>query len=119
MNRCLLLFLNLKVCTSFLLKPFSLRSIVINRAVYTSFMEKMSVEIVDDSLFSQMTHIGYTNYAHYVNIFISTFILLCLINKPIDNKMENIEQYILSKKITKNILVIVFIIFIKNIETAS
>jgi hypothetical protein len=119
MNRCLLLFLYFNVCTSFILKPFSLRSIVINRAVYTSFMEKMSVEIVDDSLFSQMTHIGYTNYAHYVNIFISTFILLCLINKPIDNKMENIEQYILSKNITKNLLVIVFIIFIKNIETAS
>ena len=76
-------------------------------------MEKMSVEIVDDSLFSQMTHIGYTNYAHYVNIFISTLILLCLINKPIDNKMENIEQYILSKNNKKYISYCIYHIYKK------
>ena len=108
----------ISICQGFLPKP-SLRTIIMNRGIYASLIEKISLELADDSTFSQLTQIGYTDYVHYANICISTCVIICLMNKPIDSKIETLQCYISSKKTTKYILIMIFIIFIKNIETAS
>lgn len=108
----------ISICQGFLPKP-SLRTIIMNRGIYASLIEKISLELADDSTFSQLTQIGYTDYVHYANICISTCVIICLMNKPIDSKIETLQCYISSKKTTKYILLMIFIIFIKNIETAS
>lgn len=105
----------ISICQGFLPKP-SLRTIIMNRGIYASLIEKISLELADDSM---LTHIGYMDYVHYANICISTCVIICLLNKPTDTKIENLQHYISSKKTTKYILIMIFIIFIKNIETAS
>jgi len=105
----------ISICQGFLPKP-SLRTIIMNRGIYASLIEKISLELADDSM---LTQIGYMDYVHYANICISTFVIICLLNKPTDTKIENLQHYISSKKTTKYILIMIFIIFIKNIETAS
>lgn len=96
-----------------------IKNIIINRALYTSLMEKLSIEALDDSVFTQLTQIHYVDYVHLTNLSLSALILICILNRPNDSKLIVFEEYIKSKTIMKQILIFVFMVFIKNIETAT
>ena len=93
------------------IKPFrslkSLKTIVFNRAFYSSFIEKITLDPMDE-----------TYLIHHPIYFASAFTLGVLL-KPNDSKLENVTKYQETRKISRNMLTIIFVLFVRNVESAT
>ena len=89
-----------------------------NKALYNSLFEKLSLEILDET--KLMTEIV-TFDGHTINPFYMISALYLGINKNstnTDNKLIKLYTYKRHKKNIKQLTFIIFLIFIKNIELA-
>ena len=85
----------------------SLKTIVFNRAFYSSFIEKISLDPLDE-----------TYLVHHPIYFASAFALGVLL-KPNDCKLENVTKYQETRRYSRNILTIIFVLFVRNVESAT
>ena len=124
------------ICTSLLqiqgfiqIKP-KLQSIIATRAAYNTFIEKLSTNIIDDTInqvtldhiFNLYYPISYMSH-EFTNLLLTFSILLPLLplfslylSRPNNEKIENTEIYRTTKKQTSSFILIILLLFTKNIE---
>lgn len=124
------------ICTSFIQSQgfiqikSKLQNIIATRAAYNTFIEKLSTNIIDDTI-NQVTidhvlnlynPISYMSH-EFINLLLTFSILLPLlplfslyISRPNDEKIEDIEIYRTTKKQTSSLILIILLLFTKNIE---
>lgn len=113
----IILYLSLLLIVNGFLPKEPLNNLLINKALYNSLFEKLSVEILDET--KLMTELV-TFDGHTINPFYMISALYLGINKNTtntDNKLIKLETYKRHKRNIKQLTFIVFLIFIKNIES--
>lgn len=98
---------------AFILKKPKLNTIVFNRALYSSFIEKFSFDSADETILT-----GFDGHTFHPIYFVTAFTLGCLF-KPDDTKLSKTESYQTNRKMSKNFLLFIFILFVRNVETAT
>ena len=94
-----------------------LKSILANRALYSTIIEKFSL---DESI---MTQIMSVNPHGDPTFYLTTMLYIGYILRPNQNKskiekLEQLEEYRKSKKMVNQLMLITFVIFIRNVEAA-
>lgn len=92
-----------------------LKSILANRALYSSIIEKFSL---DESI---MTQIMSVNPHGDPTFYLTTMMYIGYILRPNQNKskiekLEQLEEYRKSKKMINQLMLMIFVIFIRNVE---
>ena len=112
-----ILYISLLLIVNGFLPKEPLKNLLINKAIYNSLFEKLSVEILDET--KLMTELV-TFDGHTINPFYMISVLYLGINKNstnTDNKLIMLDEYKKHKRNIKQLTFIVFLIFIKNIES--
>lgn len=102
---------------AFTIKKPNLRTIVFNRALYSSFIEKFSFDSADETILTQIS-IGFDGHTFHPIYFVTAFTLGCLF-KPDDTKLSQTQTYQTNRKASKNFLLFIFMVFARNVETAT
>ena len=94
-----------------------LKSILANRALYSTIIEKFSL---DESI---MTQIMSVNPHGDPTFYLTTMLYIGYILRPNQDKskiekLEQLEEYRKSKKLVNQLMLITFVIFIRNVEAA-
>jgi len=94
-----------------------LKKIIFNRALTTSFSEKLALDVFDGSaLIHQLT----CNCDHQVlGLYVVGAMYLFWSGRVLDDKkLQNIEYYTKYKRTIKQIMLVFFLIFTKNVDNA-
>jgi len=109
----------------------SLKQILWNQAVYFTFIEKVSVEFLDESIIlNEITnfHMENPRYMENITMLLSFYIGYKYMKtkyidsnnkKSFDNKMKTFKEYNNSRNISRKVLIVLFMIFVKNVSYAS
>jgi hypothetical protein len=109
----------------------SLKQILWNQAVYFTFIEKVSVEFLDESIIlNEITnfHMENPRYMENITMLLSFYIGYKYMKtkyidsnneKSFDNKMKTFKEYTNARNISRNVLIVLFMIFVKNVSYAS
>ena len=112
----ILLYAFLKGVYTFVPK-LQLKNIIATRALYTSIVEKFSFDVMDETLLTQITTGFDVHNMH--PLYFASILYAGYLMKPDNTKLENFEAYIKSKQITRQMVLIFFIIFMKNVDSAT
>ena len=112
----ILLYAFLKGVYTFVPK-LQLKNIIATRALYTSIVEKFSFDVIDETLLTQITTGFDVNHMH--PLYFASILYAGYLMKPDNTKLENFEEYVASKKMTRRMMLIFFIIFMKNVESVT
>lgn len=98
---------------AFIIKTPKLNTIVFNRALYSSFIEKFSFDSADETILT-----GFDGHTFHPIYFVTAFTLGCLF-KPDNSKLSETKMYQTNRKASKNFLLFMFILFVRNVEAAT
>lgn len=113
----IILYVSLLLIVNGFLPKEPLNKLIINKALYNSLFEKLSVEILDETkLMTELVRFdGHTINPFYI---ISALYLGININSTkSDNKLIKVDTYKRYKRNINQLTFIVFLLFIKNIES--
>lgn len=109
--------------SAFLIPKIRLKNVIMNQAFYSSIVEKFSLETLDEAFVLQVT----TNFDGHntptSSMFCLTIILyLGYLIRPREykqEKLENIKEYVKTRRAIKQFMIFIFYLFIRNVEDAS
>lgn len=108
-----------------------LKQILWNQAVYFTFIEKVSVEFLDESIIlNEITnfHMENPRYIENITMLLSFYIGYKYMKtkyidsnnkKSFDKKMRTFKEYTNARNISRNVLIVLFMILVKNVSYAS
>jgi hypothetical protein len=108
-----------------------LKQILLNQAVYFTFIEKVSVEFLDESIIlNEITnfHMENPRYIENITMLLSFYIGYKYMKKKyidsnnkksFDKKMRTFTEYTNARNISRNALIVLFMILVKNVSYAS
>ena len=105
--------------------PPKLKNIVLNRVLFNSIIERLSLETMDESSVISHLNLLIMNISNNINVDLENvfylFIILYLSNaKQLDNKkFEDTYYYTKYTGLIKRSIFIMFLIFIKNVESVT
>jgi hypothetical protein len=129
-NRMSKLFCLLQLITityGFNIKQTGLKNIIATRAFFTTLTEKINTEIISDTnVVGELTNIQYSHHienmfcvAIYTTILYGTILYFTYYqDKEQIEKLNNIEMFSIMKKRMNMLLIILILLFTKNIENA-
>jgi hypothetical protein len=117
MNYFFLLFIsNIGFTYCFIGNISQLRTIVSSTAVLSTISNKINKEIVSDNFILQLSHTHYQVESFYLGLLATS--LWSYYNYNINTRLESIEMYSKSKKITNILFIVFMIIFNRDVENA-
>ncbi len=104
--------------------PITLRNIISTRAVFSTIMEKISTEIVNENVV--ISEINKIEYTHHIDLIQYAAILICIlyimksfIMIPKMQKLERIEMFSNIQRRTSTFIFVFMLIFTKNIDSVT
>jgi len=121
--KIVILFALIMQSSAFLIPKIKLKNVIMNQAFYSSIVEKFSLETLDEAFILQVT----TNFdGHNTQtssmLCLTTILYLGYLSRPREykqEKLENIEEYVKTKRAIKQFMILVFALLIRNVEDAS
>lgn len=101
----------------------SLENIVNSKAVFSTLASRSNIESINENLFfQQLLTIGDFRLSfdllYFITIAIFLYIRYSIDISKVDTKLANIESYSNTRRLTNIVLLILLIIFTKNVENA-
>lgn len=119
MNYLFLLFIsNIGFSFCFIGNISHLRTIVSSTAVLSTISNKINKEIVNDNFILQLSHTHYQVESFYLGLIATSIWSYYNYNYNINTRLESIEMYSKSKRITNILFIMFMIIFNRDVENA-
>ena len=119
MNYLFLLFIsNIGFSFCFIGNISHLRTIVSSTAVLSTISNKINKEIVNDNFILQLSHTHYQVESFYLGLIATSLWSYYSYNNNINHRLESIEMYSKSKRITNILFIMFMIIFNRDVENA-
>lgn len=113
------LFINLDRIYCFIPK-IRVKNMLINKGLYTSIIEKFSIDSLDDSILTEITSNFDVN--NEPSLLLTTLLYIGYLMRPNKDKIDKLEQlkeYKKSRDISRQLMIFTFVIFMKNVEAAT
>ena len=93
---------------------------LINRGLYTSIIEKFSIDSLDDSILTEITSNFDVN--NEPSLLLTTLLYIGYLTRPNKDKIDKLEklkEYKKSRDISRQFILFTFVIFMRNVEAAT
>ena len=114
-----LLLINLNSIYCFIPK-IRVKNMLINKGLYTSIIEKFSIDSLDDSILTEITSNFDVN--NEPSLLLTTLLYIGYLTRPNKDKIDKLEklkEYKKSRDISRQFMLFTFVIFMRNVEAAT
>lgn len=114
-----LLLINLNSIYCFIPK-IRVKNMLINKGLYTSIIEKFSIDSLDDSILTEITSNFDVN--NEPSLLLTTLLYIGYLTRPNKDKIDKLEklkEYKKSRDISRQFILFTFVIFMRNVEAAT
>ncbi len=94
-----------------------LKNLIKGRALYTTIVEKFSFESLNETFLAQFQE-G-VDLENGEPLYLAIFLYLANLTQPDNTKLENIQLYRKNIKMTRQVVCIFLLLFMKNVEAAT
>lgn len=113
------LLINLNSIYCFIPK-IRVKNMLINKGLYTSIIEKFSIDSLDDSILTEITSNFDVN--NEPSLLLTTLLYIGYLTRPNKDKIDKLEklkEYKKSRDISRQFMLFTFVIFMRNVEAAT
>ena len=113
------LLINLNSIYCFIPK-IRVKNMLINKGLYTSIIEKFSIDSLDDSILTEITSNFDVN--NEPSLLLTTLLYIGYLTRPNKDKIDKLEklkEYKKSRDISRQFILFTFVIFMRNVEAAT
>ena len=96
------------------------KNMLINKGLYTSIIEKFSIDSLDDSILTEITSNFDVN--NEPSLLLTTLLYIGYLTRPNKDKIDKLEklkEYKKSREISRQFMLFTFVIFMRNVEAAT